>query len=403
MPNYYPYAFAAENVRQGYALAAARAAVLWPLVSIQAVAGARRAGLPPPPIRPALHDAHAALHALWRRRLTALGDAGWDAIRTGDRESDVSTGRRYTYLANCPPFGIAYRGGGRPCHRLRVCPMCFAREATAELYGALEHAFFPGRVRGKSPGPSALPGVGVVAVRRTFDRNPADLAKAVAVAAKERMAEVVALKGIGAPLGAFVMATVSPRGEGVRFARTTLLLLPEEARPRRKLKLGMAAAAAAWEAAAAASPHARPTRRVRRPPPRPRRADPPGALAAGGVGDPVPGRDAAREGPAGRRHRRRRVGDPRPHVLVRRPAAERGRPRDDRPPPRRRRPRCRRGCVTPPRTVAEGGRAARTATRATPARRRRIDTPAPTTSRCAARPCRHRLLTRKCRGAPPGS
>jgi hypothetical protein len=104
-----------------------------------------------------------------RARLVALHEAGFHPRKkTNQKPSDSSTDW-VEYGRNCPPFGIkpsafvsASIDGPRrahPCHRVRFCPSCWAREVVRESFVHFEYAF-------NLIGRKNLDGLQLVAVRR---------------------------------------------------------------------------------------------------------------------------------------------------------------------------------------------------------------------------------------------
>ncbi len=227
----YQYTFEQDRLFLGPAHAACRQAALWPLIA----ASARKKKEP----LPSLLQAYAKLHDLWRHRLEALAAGQWIATRdsTGYRKKEGGKGgqsgeRRYTYLHNCPPFSIAPTPGipkANACQRVRVCPMCFARQVTMEAFKAVEWAFFMDAKL------LIMPNVKLVAVRRTFPSlgpGPAenDTYQRPRLAdfwmtklSKARDKEIV-----GAVRGALSVSTLAPAAEGDGYdgRRSTLLALP---------------------------------------------------------------------------------------------------------------------------------------------------------------------------------
>jgi hypothetical protein len=234
-------------VYQGVGHRACRRAVLWPLVLAAAKAAKRRdpdaADVDPRDVA----GGYAALLKLWRARLVALAAAGWRATKSTLRvdgngaEVGSTADLRFTYLRNCPPFGVRLATRGHACHRPRACPLCFAREVVLEAFKTVEWAFFTGDPFPDGNGgggrrgarPCVLPRTRLVALRRTFElplpeQGGRPVAAWVAAAGRHRGNELAAVAGVAR--GGASLVTVEPGGRGLlRAVRATVLALPVDA------------------------------------------------------------------------------------------------------------------------------------------------------------------------------
>lgn len=76
------------------------------------------------------------LYYFWRERLDSLRNEGW-----APAQDDTD----FTYLRNCPPFGVTtVLAGRRRCKRSTVCPFCYARDYVLKAYVRLEEFAFGG-------------------------------------------------------------------------------------------------------------------------------------------------------------------------------------------------------------------------------------------------------------------
>jgi hypothetical protein len=151
MPNLVNFTFTTENLFNGAAAKACRLAVLWPIAASRAEKE-----------RVSTTEAYRLLYECWRHRLRELEDVGWRADATAAVHVEDPAHRVFSYLANCPPFGIHVPEAAhlRTCCRARVCPMCYMRRVVHPAFAAIEHALFEGR---REP---VRPNVGLVAVQR---------------------------------------------------------------------------------------------------------------------------------------------------------------------------------------------------------------------------------------------
>lgn len=222
------YPFSADRVHQGCGNEAMRQAVLWPLAARYLRSRAKKLNVAYE--RPGIAAAYEGLQALWRARIQVLAIAGWTpALKTPghDRRDKAdyahSAAYRYVCLSNCPPFGVRVpRAKGHFCTRARICPMCYARRVTLELYKSTAFAFYldnPNRV---------LQRVGLLACVRTFtvhlsERGPDGW---VQRANQKRFTESDLV-----PLarGSAVLTTLEPgdkEGVTIRVRRSTILMVP---------------------------------------------------------------------------------------------------------------------------------------------------------------------------------
>lgn len=127
--NDFAYELTPDDVHHSRQVKACRNAVLWRLLP-----RADRLYTPAATV-----EAMATLRRMWYARLWKLQDAGWAPARVGP-EGEPRRYSRMQFLRNCPPFGVAYNRTARCCHRIRVCPFCFAREIVGEAYAAMHYA-----------------------------------------------------------------------------------------------------------------------------------------------------------------------------------------------------------------------------------------------------------------------
>jgi hypothetical protein len=143
-----------DTIYNGFAHRACRSAVLWPLVCAR-----------PGEARPSVPDAYARLQGQWRQRVRVLKQSGWSVLNATAKDNHENS--KLQWFRNCPPFGVEPSVRARVCHRIRVCPMCYAREVVAETYRALEFACWRAVVSSADRGQLKL-----VAVKRTFRDRP---------------------------------------------------------------------------------------------------------------------------------------------------------------------------------------------------------------------------------------
>lgn len=110
-------------VHWSHEIAAQRYAVVLPIVGNRGVeepadaSGAVR-----------VRNAMRRLRHCWLKSLASLRAAGWEPVRVP---------AEYWRMANCPPFGVVRRGTSLVCGRRILCPYCWARQISRDLYRRL--------------------------------------------------------------------------------------------------------------------------------------------------------------------------------------------------------------------------------------------------------------------------
>lgn len=183
-----------ENVVLGYGQDAMRSAVLGQLF--------RDSFMTSPP-----EELLERLRKLWYARLGSLKKANFFP-----NKSDID----WTYLRNCPPFGVRSGTISKCCRLSRICPFCWAREVTSTLYDKLLAACY--RPDGE-PRPVRL-FVFDRAYQFSLECQASDYLQLVRV---ERCCE---LKSLPTRCGAFVLHTISPFPTHVWFTRRTVVVAP---------------------------------------------------------------------------------------------------------------------------------------------------------------------------------
>jgi len=92
-----------------------------------------------------LGDAINSLYSQWRARLYALRQAGWSTLTDGTRYRDTNTDVgmvRMRTMRNCVPFGgRVHREFRFTCQKLRICPMCYARQVVLDAWNDFQDVF----------------------------------------------------------------------------------------------------------------------------------------------------------------------------------------------------------------------------------------------------------------------
>jgi hypothetical protein len=179
---------------------ACRGAVLFPVV--------KRARLREHESRSSVMSRYRVLHRVWRARAAVLVNRGW-----GDMD-----GLRLQYLRNCPPFSVTkFKNVLRPCHCQRVCPMCYARTITAEIFRCAEFALYMGRSK-------PMAGFKVVALKRTWtlgDDKPDHLFDLVA---RDRRFEVDGLE----TRGSAILTQMEVVPNGWKITRSVVAIMKDD-------------------------------------------------------------------------------------------------------------------------------------------------------------------------------
>lgn len=193
--NDFPYTFDDRNFYNGPGYRAGRHALL-------------SVGRPSNVPDPTSVDVYTTLLTRWRQRLLFLKTAKWAV---------VSTSRALVYARNCVPFGVELTSGtdvGRPCHRLRVCPWCYAREVVYEAYRSIEYAVY-----GDGP-EKRLNGALYSVVRAWTYPKDVDPGNLIDAATKSRWDDLN--QAFTSSIGGLVVLTLSPDKDGIRLRRSTI-------------------------------------------------------------------------------------------------------------------------------------------------------------------------------------
>jgi len=118
------YRFRVLDVKKACRYRAAFYSVLVPLFGASSVSSAE-----------AISDAFDALRDLWRRRLPQMLKAKWYPV--------ARSKTAYSYVSNCPPFGVVTADKSFCCGHPLVCPFCFGRVVT-DSFMYLERAAWGG-------------------------------------------------------------------------------------------------------------------------------------------------------------------------------------------------------------------------------------------------------------------
>lgn len=205
-----------QDLLSGAGHHACRLAVLWPLSFVQ----------------PKLTASIKALQDKWRVRLCVLQRHGWSPIavqgaKVGETFSDkdpayIAACHKLQYLRNCPPFGVKPKVQARRCKRMRVCPMCYARDIVFNAYQSAEwllHRTAIGCEHGKD--------LQAVVIRKEVVRPARMLtSKGMRAAGQNLLYDYDLVKAIA--WGGFANITIEPAKDpaNVLIRRSTLIILP---------------------------------------------------------------------------------------------------------------------------------------------------------------------------------
>jgi len=159
---------------------------------------------------------------LWVQQLDGLMEVGWPPL--------IANGPRLSYMKNCPYFGVTYPKGKRlrPCGRPRICPFCWGRMFTAQVYLRTIAAMEQIRADGD------IPYVITFQYRIRYSKfgaepapSPKDLVARIRAEAGERHTELEQIPHCGS----FLLHKIEPYDHDVYFSRGGVLV----ARGRRAL------------------------------------------------------------------------------------------------------------------------------------------------------------------------
>ena len=152
------------------------------------------------------------LRKMWHGQLHQFAGAGW-FNRKSDGTVDLL---QLTYASNCPPFGVRCDTKARSCHRVRLCPFCYARDI---LYPAARAVELVSKILTMEKKAEEFVFLGML-TKRDFsfaDRTPAEW---VSEASKSVWWLYNKLKATGPVYGAISDVVLSPgRAEGSLFFR----------------------------------------------------------------------------------------------------------------------------------------------------------------------------------------
>jgi len=148
----------------------------------------------------------------WVQCLTDLRAVEW---------GPVSRGSNFTYAKSCPPFGVSIKQKKRCCNRDRICPFCWARNVTAELFFRLERASKIFKIEKKEMW------VTMFVYSRTFSTEKGlDLNKIVKLIKEDRNREIKQFRSHGA----FFTHSIEPipGKKALAFRRRGIILTEDE-------------------------------------------------------------------------------------------------------------------------------------------------------------------------------